>query len=250
MSNVVEPRRAADQISGATRGPSDDGELTSLVRRWMATGSRAQGRGRRESILRLAPGPPDAEVDDLIHVGEPPEPRTDEPGKARLVPVLPRRAVGEELERAGTIAVLVDARRTPGAPAAALLAQVAGRGNVGACRAYADWSRSDVGDWVRQVRSEGLYSFHQFPDDDEQVLVAMTIDALDLARDAAVEEVVIAGDTTSMLPLVHRLHAEGVRVVVVGPAHTPHEVRATCDEFLLADALPAGGAVLRGRHRA
>ena len=56
----------------------------------------------------------------------------------------------------------------------------------------------------------------------------MAIDAVDIARDAAVDEVVIAGDLTSLLPLVHRLHAAGVRVVVVGPAHTPHDVRAAC----------------------
>ena len=60
----------------------------------------------------------------------------------------------------------------------------------------------------------------------DQALVAMAIDAVDIARDAAIDEMVIAGDLTSMLPLVHRLHSAGVRVVLVGPGRTPHDVRA------------------------
>ena len=82
------------------------------------------------------------------------------------------------------------------------------------------------------MRREGLHSFHHFSDDDDQALVAMAIDAVDIARDAAVDEVVIAGDLTSALPLVHRLHAAGVRVVAVGAGHTPHDVRAACHEFI------------------
>jgi uncharacterized LabA/DUF88 family protein len=78
----------------------------------------------------------------------------------------------------------------------------------------------------------------------------MALDAVDIAREAAIDEVVIAGDMTSMLPLVHRLHAAGVRVVVVGPGHTPHDVRAACDEFIPADALVGEQAVPAGRHRA
>ena len=63
-------------------------------------------------------------------------------------------------------------------------------------------------------------------------------------------EVVIAGDMTSMLPLVHRLHAAGVRVVVVGPAHTPHDVRAACDDFIDVELLAVERPVVAGRHRA
>ena len=68
------------------------------------------------------------------------------------------------------------------------------------CRAYADWNRSDVGEWVGSMPREGLHSFHHFADDDDQALVAMALDAVDIARDAAVDEVVIAGDLTSSLP--------------------------------------------------
>ena len=79
---------------------------------------------------------------------------------------------------------------------------------------------------------------------------SLNSNAIDIAREAAVDEVVIAGDMTSMLPLVHRLHAAGVRVVVVGPAHTPHDVRAACDDFIDVELLAVERPVVAGRHRA
>ena len=33
------------------------------------------------------------------------------------------------------------------------------------------------------MRREGLHSFHHFADDDDQALVAMAIDAVDIARE-------------------------------------------------------------------
>lgn len=242
---------------------SQDGDLTNLVRRWLA-GSRGQDKGP-DTVLRVAPSPEDGE--DLLPSGQPEaaaEPELDadatvEPGTdlapARPVPVprgpaLPQRPTAAEVEHATRIAVLIDARRVSEDVATGLLARLVERGSVSVCRAYADWSRSELAEWVDELRRQGLHSFHQFADGDDQALVALAIDAVDIAREAAVDEVVIAGDMTSMLPLVHRLHASGVRVVVVGPAHTPHDVRAACDEFLDTEHLAAGSMVPAGRHRA
>lgn len=148
------------------------------------------------------------------------------------------------------MAVLIDARRITADAAAGLLDRLPARGSVTVCRAYADWSRSDLGSWVEHLRRQGLHSFHQFADDDDQARVALAIDAVDVAREASVDEVVLAGDMTSMLPLLHRLHAAGVRVVVVGPGHTPNDVRAACDEFVDEGSLVGEPAVPAGRHRA
>jgi uncharacterized LabA/DUF88 family protein len=100
------------------------------------------------------------------------------------------------------------------------------------------------------LRENGLHSFHQYAEDDDQALVAMAIDAVDIARDSSVDEVVLAGDLTSSLPLVHRLHAAGVRVVAVGAGFTPHDVRAACDEFIDAAEVAGERPVPAGRHRA
>lgn len=252
MTNLAEPRPEVDGTDIATIDAVQDGELTTLIRRWMAAGGKVQQRVRRESFLRVAPEPeamqpevepapePEEVAPELAYDAEPP----------LRFPPLPRRSTAAETEQVHRVALLIDARRVSADVATALLARLAQRGSVNVCRAYADWNRSDLGDWVGQMRREGLHSFHHFAEDDDQALVAMTIDAVDIARDAAVDEVVIAGDLTSALPLVHRLHAAGVRVVAVGPGHTPHDVRAACHEFIDTGSISGDHVVRQGRHRA
>lgn len=236
MTKMVEPRGRA--------GAVDDHELASLVTRWV--GARGDGAASAATddvvdetalVGETAPG----------GVGEPAEPALERMPRRRA---LPHRAGVVEAQQATRRAVLIDARRTSEDHAAALLAWLGGRGSVDVCRAYADWSRSDLSAWAGRLRPQGLSSFHQFAADGDQALVAMALDAVDIAREAAVDEVVVVGDMTSMLPMVHRLHAAGVRVVVVGPAHTAHDVRAACDEFIDADSLTGERAVALGRHRA
>ncbi|CUR57333.1 hypothetical protein NOCA1120494 [metagenome] len=262
MTNLVEPRRAADAENDAGLGSLGDGELTTLVRRWMAAGTKVQERVRRESVVRVAPASEPAseagteteteaeaeEVEATPEAAVEAAPATEP--ELLGVPRLPHRPTATDVEQVTRVAVLIDARRVPEEVATALLARLAERGAVNVCRAYADWTRADLGDWVARMRLQGLHSFHQFSDDDEQALVALAIDAVDIARDAAVDEVVLAGDMTSLLPLVHRLHAAGVRVVVVGPGHTPHGVRAACDEFWDSGSIEADELAPAGRHRA
>jgi hypothetical protein len=250
MTNMMEPRIAA----GTDSDVNQDGELTSLVRRWMAAGGKAQ-RVRRDSFLRVAPDPveespieDDLVGDDVVEVDVEPDPEV--PAPPLRFPALPQRMTAVDAEQVNRVALLIDARRVSADVASALVARLGERGTLNVCRAYADWNRADLGDWAGQMRREGLHSFHHFSDDDDQALVAMAIDAVDVARDAAVDEVVIAGDLTSALPLVHRLHAAGVRVVAVGAGHTPHDVRAACHEFIDTASIDRTVLVPQGRHRA
>lgn len=250
MTNVVEPRAAT--------ADGDDNELATLVRRWVGA--------RRGGALRVAPAQKAPDVQAPVEapdVTERPVPVpaatalgatapdvTERPAPVPAARVLPRRPVADEVVQVRRVAVLIDARRITADAAAGLLDRLPGRGSVTVCRAYADWSRSDLGSWVEHLRRQGLHSFHQLAGDDEQARVALALDAVDIAREASVDEVVLAGDMTSMLPLLHRLHAAGVRVVVVGPGHTPHDVRAACDEFVDEDSLVGEPAAPAGRHRA
>jgi len=256
MAHLAEPHDAG---TGAAddRAPGE-GELASLVRRWVGA--------RRSGAVRVAPAPvpapepaptaeatPEATPEATSEATpEVPAEVTAEPAPVRAprIPALPHRPSAEDPEHATRLAVLIDARRIPEDVAAGLLTRLGDRGSVNVCRAYADWRRADLGTWVERLRRQGLHSFHQFADGDDQALVALAIDAVDIAREASVDEVVLAGDMTSMLPLVHRLHGASVRVVVVGPATTPHDVRAACDEFVDEASLLGEPAAPAGRHRA
>ena len=48
MTNLVQPRGAAYDDDGERDAALHDGDLASLVRRWMAAGTRVQDRVRRE----------------------------------------------------------------------------------------------------------------------------------------------------------------------------------------------------------
>lgn len=240
VGKTIEPRRAVNGTAAAPDGAAREGELATLVRRWMASGGNRNGR---------ATAPADEPVDEpataRVVVPDP----APAPPEEQASPRLPLRGTLERVERTGRLAVLVDARRMPTEAVGALLATLSERGAVTVCRAYGDWTRPDLGEWAGRMRRHGLHSFHHFADDDDQVLVAMAIDAVDVARDAAVDEVVLAGDHLSTLPLVHRLHTAGVRVVLVGSGDTPHEVRAACDDFIATDGLTEEPRA-PGRHRA
>ena len=313
MTSTTEPRAAVPDDAAVsddaeTINTFGEGELTSLVRRWMAVGSVVQDRVRRDSLLQVAPDPgapepgaPEPVVSTAVEAQEaetvdaaaslptPGDPldgplvdsvddplvslvdslveardlandgaadrcvdgARDEAAAPLRFPTLPRRTtVDVEATPASRIAVLVDARRVSAEMATELLARLVGRGSVNVFRAYADWGRQEVSAWARQTPVEGLHSFHQFPDDDEQALVALAIDAVDIARSSAVDEVVIAGDLTAALPLVHRLHAAGVRVVAVGAGRTPFDVRAASDAFIDLGLVEPRAYVTAGRHRA
>jgi hypothetical protein len=235
----------------------------------MAAGTKVQERVRREAArASVEPRPRDEQQDDKHDAAEGSEgpdpilgndddraegdqPWRDEPvAQVVHLPRLPQRTTVADPDQLTRVAVLVDARRVSAEAATGLLSLVGERGLLSVCRAYADWSRSDLSEWVVSLRQHGLHSFHQYADEDDQALVAMAIDAVDIARDASVDEVVIAGDLTSSLPLIHRLHAAGVRVVAVGAGFTPHDVRAASDEFLDTAEVSGERVIPAGRHRA
>lgn len=231
---------------------STEGELTRLIRHWMSTS------GQDEDKIRVVPdqGRPDevsrdeGSSDKVSHDEVEVEP-TLEPA-VLLAPgaSLPRRRTGPRLELAMRAAVLINAHATSPDAATDVMRMLAGRGTITVCRAYADWSGPGLREWATRLRHHGLQSFHHFAEDDEQAIVAMVIDAMDIAREASVDVVVLVGHLESTLPLVHRLHVQGVRVIAVGPSHTPHDVRAACDEFLDFSTLAAWQENSFGRHRA
>ena len=149
------------------------------------------------------------------------------------------------------LAVLIDAQTTTPNNVAALFGVLPGYGAVIVRRAYADWTNQDLRPWFTQLRQHGIQPVHHFATDQhDRTLVALTVDAVDLTRESAVDMMVIVGDLGPALPLVNRLHAAGIRVLAVGPTRTPHDLQAACDEYIdlatLADA-PSGAP---GRHRA
>lgn len=149
------------------------------------------------------------------------------------------------------MAVLIDAASTASGGADALFGVLSGYGVVTVRRAFADWTKPDLRPWFAALRRHGIQPVHHFADHrSERALVALTIDAVDISRESAVDAIVVVGDLGSSLPLVNRLRAAGLRVLVVGPPRTPHTLRTACDEFIDASILTNTPLINPGKHRA
>ena len=240
--------------------------LGALVRRWLATSADVESRRRENgeepaaawSVPDLSAAvpavrpPSDLPVDpapDRVDLDEVPRPVVERPP-------LPRRPRARTQPRpVRRLAVLIDARTVPPGSSAGLFEVLADHGSVNVSRAYGDWTSSAAQEWMPRLRHHGIQPCHQFgehsfPEPDRRSLVAMTIDAVDLACQGAMDAVAIVGDLASAYPLVQRLNASGIAVLAFGPADTPDDVRGLCEEFTDLEVLATGGAPASGRHRA
>jgi hypothetical protein len=223
------------------------------VRQWMATRTdlRASGgpdggsdSGSDGDVIQLptaeertGPEPSDGAVDTA-----PDDPRAALPRRRKELPrATPARRMG----------VLIDAHTTLPESLDGLFDALVDEGTVSVSRAYGDWSPMGSQEWMPQLRHHAIQPVHHFPTEhDQRSMVAMTIDAVDLARDSAVDVLVLVGDLASGHPLLQRLNACGIPVLAFGPTDTPYDVRALCEEFVDLGFLDARESVGAGRHRA
>ena len=209
--------------------------------------------------LRASGGPDGGQDGDVIQLPTAadqtgPEPSDEAVDTAPDDPraALPRRR--KELPRstpARRMGVLIDAHTTLPESLDGLFDALVDEGTVSVSRAYGDWSPMGSQEWMPQLRHHAIQPVHHFPTEhDQRSMVAMTIDAVDLARDSAVDVLVLVGDLTSGHPLLQRLNACGIPVLAFGPTDTPYDVRALCEEFVDLGFLDARESVGAGRHRA
>lgn len=151
------------------------------------------------------------------------------------------------------LAVLIDAETTPLSSLDSLFDALAVHGTARVSRAYADWTTPDLHDWFARLRRHGIEPAHHFASrQHRRAMVALCLDALELATTSKLDTVVLVGDLGSALPLVTRLQALGLGVVGIGPAPTPHDLRGACDTFIPLESLVVTDAAEGngGRHRA
>ncbi len=267
-----EPRPGADDAPPP--GVESKVSLGALVRRWLSTyqdvesqrhasdeePSPTRSPGEVSSAPLVAPVPDPARVapesvavyPDVDRDPAPDSQGADVPPVAVPRPLLPHRRRGRtQPQLARRLAVLIDARMIPPDRMTDLFDVLADHGTVNVSRAYGDWTAPDAQEWMPQLRQHGVQPCHQFAQEaDHRSLVAMTIDAVDLSREAAVDVVAVVGDLTSAYPLVQRLNAAGVAVLAFGATDTPDDVRGLCEQFTDLALLGGPRTVTAGRHRA
>lgn len=247
-------------------GKDMDSSLTMLVRQWVTT-SEAVDR-RALPVGDDSPLPPKwtpPKEDPLVSGGSLAPVATHSPKLAEVAPLapgtgtspdqlpaLPRRRRQPVARPTRRLAVLIDAETTSAESADALFDVLGDEGTVSVCRAYADWTSPQArGWWTAPLQRHSIQPYHHFGrPEDQRALVALTIDAVDLARESAVEVVVIVGDLVSLHPLVARLNTSGLQVYAFGTTPTPRDVRDLCHEFVDLSGHTEIDADASGKHRA
>ncbi len=236
--DVTPPRQGALSTGGK------DASLSALVRQWVRTSDELDRHARTpgdDSPVLPKWTPP--KEDPLVSGGT---------VTVTSTPELPRRRRQVVARPTRRLAVLIDAQSTAADSADALFDALAEQGTISVCRAYGDWTLPETRAWwPAPLREHGIQPHHHFGGlHDHRSLVALTVDAVDLARESAVEVVVIAGDIASLHPLIVRLNASGIEVIAVGTTPTPHDVRELCHEFVDLSGETDPDADNTGKHRA
>lgn len=97
------------------------------------------------------------------------------------------------------LAVLIHAETVAPESWAPLSRLLADRGEVSVVHAHADWSAPEVAGWLPVLRRHGIQLRHQFRARTSQdpALIALTMDAVELAAGAGLDGVVLVGDVGS-----------------------------------------------------
>ncbi len=136
------------------------------------------------------------------------------------------------------------------APLSRVLADV---GDVVLAHAHADWTAAAMATWLPVLRRHRLELRHHFRTRETQdpAMIALALDAVDVAARVRLDGLVLVGDLHSSMPLLLRLKEEGLTVIVAGPPSTPLDIRDACTEFVDLGALaPDSPSGRSGRHRA
>ncbi len=155
------------------------------------------------------------------------------PAVASAQPPLPRR-----------VALFIDGENTSVGLADQMM-QIAGQcGHLTERRVFANWSLAANHAWIQAVARYDLRPVHheRVAASKNAIDILLTVAAMDLIHAGQIDCFCLAASDSDYTPLVKRLRAAGVEVVVMGTSKTPTALREAGSRFVLLErAEPAPG---------
>ncbi|MCW5655592.1 MAG: NYN domain-containing protein [Hydrogenophaga sp.] len=135
------------------------------------------------------------------------------------------------------LAVLIDAENAHAAQAPQVMAQVRAYGRPTVCRAYGDWTTTQLAPWKKLLQTLSIRPYQQFrhvrsKNATDSVLI---VDAMDLLYARKVDGMCIVSSDSDYTALARRIQEEGLRVYGFGQRYTPAPFVAACDAFTFLD---------------
>ena len=147
-----------------------------------------------------------------------------------------------------SIALLIDADNAPAAKIEFILSELAAHGVVNIRRAYGNWTKSDLGGWIKVLHENSIQPMQSFDlvKGKNATDMALVIDAMDLLYTKKVNTFCLVSSDSDFTPLIQRLRADGKEVFGFGELKTPEPFIAACTRFIyLEEPKPAKSAPLK-----
>jgi uncharacterized protein (TIGR00288 family) len=141
-----------------------------------------------------------------------------------------------------SIALLIDADNAPAAKIEFILSELAAHGVVNIRRAYGNWTKSDLGGWIKVLHDNSIQPMQSFDlvKGKNATDMALCIDAMDLLYTKSVHTFCLVSSDADFTPLIQRLRADGKEVFGFGEKKTPAPFINACTRFIyLEESKPA-----------
>ncbi len=133
-----------------------------------------------------------------------------------------------------SIALLIDADNAPSAKIEFILSELAAHGVVNIRRAYGNWTKSDLGGWIKVLHENSIQPMQSFDlvKGKNATDMALVIDAMDLLYTKNLNTFCLVSSDSDFTPLIQRLRADGKEVFGFGEQKTPEPFIAACTRFI------------------
>ncbi len=136
-----------------------------------------------------------------------------------------------------SIALLIDADNAPAGKIDFILSELAGHGVVNIRRAYGNWTKSDLGGWIKVLHENSIQPMQSFDliKGKNATDMALVIDAMDLLYTKKLSTFCLVSSDSDFTPLIQRLRADGKEVFGFGEQKTPAPFTNACTRFIYLD---------------
>jgi uncharacterized protein (TIGR00288 family) len=141
-----------------------------------------------------------------------------------------------------SIALLIDADNAPAGKIEFILSELAAHGVVNIRRAYGNWTKADLQNWIKVLHENSIQPMQSFDliKGKNATDMALVIDAMDLLYTKKVNTFCLVSSDCDFTPLIQRLRADGKEVFGFGEQKTPAPFINACTRFIyLEEPKPA-----------
>ncbi|WP_298814840.1 NYN domain-containing protein [Chloroflexus sp.] len=140
------------------------------------------------------------------------------------------------------VALLIDGENTSASFAEQVVKIARQQGILCERRVFANWALPSYQNWIEPIARYDLRPIHheRVSTGKNAIDILITVEAMDLLFQGRIDCFCIAASDSDYTPLIKRLRAAGIKVVVIGNGNTPGALKAAASHFVLLEKVGPG----------